>query len=157
MAAGLSLVSGDTVKDKRNQNIPISEDTNDGHYRLGSFSPSNINKFYIAAVNTAPFASDNFHFPTTYFKEINYYTCYFDPQDGLQVFWYKDGNSFIIYVHSQKALAKQSLNLPKFMEGLKLKVVEKTEGVSLLVDTIQNSKIFVNADAESNYIVLQTY
>ena len=156
MAAGLSLVSGDTVKEKRIQNIPVNVNSG-GHERLGSFSPSNINKFYIAAINTALFASDNYNFPNTYFKEINYYVSYFDPSENKgQVYWYKDGNSYVIYMHCQSAYNRLAVKLPDFMEGLKVEIVEKTDGAALLTDTIQNGNLFVTYTNAANYIVLKT-
>ena len=157
MAAGLSLISVDTTKEKRNANIPISEDTTNRHYRLGSFSPSNVNKFYIAAVNTAPFADDNYNFPNTYFKEINYYVSYFDPAENQgQVYWYKDGDKYVIYAHCQSQQDRLEINLPEFMEGLSLEIVEKTDGTTLLTETIQNAKFYVSYTNDSNYIVLKT-
>ena len=155
MAAGLSLVSGDTVKEKRIQNISIG--TGNVHERLGSFSPSNINKFYIAAVNTAPFADDGYNFPNTYFKEINYYVSYFDPTENVgQVYWYKDGSQYVIYAHCQTVQDRISLKLPYFMEGLGVEVVEKTNGATLLSSTIQNGNLYVSYDDNANYIVLKT-
>lgn len=157
MAAGLSLVSGDTIEEKRRQNIPIATST-DGHQRLGSFSPSNTNKFYIAAVNTAPFADDGYNFPNTYFKEINYYVSYFDPSDNVgQVYWYKDGEQYVIYAHCQSVQSRIGINVPDFMEGLGLEIVEQTDGAQLLTSTIQNGQFFVNYNTdEANYIVLKT-
>lgn len=158
MAAGLSLVSGETVPAKRNANIPIATDTSNGHQRLGSFSPSNTNKFYIAAVNTAPFADDNYNFPNTYFKEINYYVSYFDPAANPgQLYWYKDGNSYVIYSHCQTVQNRVALNLPEFMEGLSVEIVEQTDNAVLLTETIQNGKLFVSYNTDdANYIVLRT-
>lgn len=156
MAAGLSLVSGDTVTEKRIQNCPIG--STDEHYRIMLFSPLNINKFYIAAINAAPYADNDYYFPTTLFKEINYYVCYFDPAENTgQVYWYKDGNDYVIYAHCQSAQNRLAINVPEFMEGLKLSVVEKTSNAQLLTDTIQNGKFFVNYNsADANYIVLKT-
>lgn len=158
MAAGLSLVSGDTVTEKRNQNIAVATDTGNHHQRLGSFSPSNTNKFYIAAVNTAPFSDDGYNFPNTYFKEINYYVSYFDPSDNFgQVYWYKDGNSYVIYAHCQDVRDRIALELPEFMEGLSVEIVEKTDNAELLSGTIQNGNLFVSFKTnDSNYIVLKT-
>lgn len=158
MAAGLSLVSGETVPTKRNANIPIATDTSNEHQRLGSFSPSNTNKFYIAAVNTAPFADDNYNFPNTYFKEINYYVSYFDPAANPgQLYWYKDGNSYVIYSHCQTVQNRVALNLPEFMEGLSVEIVEQTDNAVLLTETIQNGKLFVSYNTDdANYIVLRT-
>ena len=157
MAAGLSIVSGDTVPEKRNANIAIVPNSNDDHSRLGSFSPSNINKFYIAAVNSYPFKDDNYNFPNTYFKEINYYVSYFDPAENVgQVYWYKDGNSYVIYAHCQSAQDRIALKLPSFMEGLNVDIVEQTDGATLLSSTIQNGQLFVSYNNDANYIVLKT-
>ena len=156
MAAGLSLVSGDTTTEKRIANMPEGGDNN-GYYRLGSISPSNVNKFYIAAINTAQYEDNDYYLPTTYFKEINYYISYFDPaQNEGQVYWYKDGSSYVIYAHCQSFQEKLAINLPEIMEGLKVEIVEKTDGTTLLTDSICNSKIYVNYTNEANYIVLKT-
>lgn len=158
MAAGLSLVSGETIPAKRNANIPIAPNANDAHYRLGSFSPSNNNKFYIAAINTSPFADDGYNLPNTYFKEINYYISYFDPAANPgQLYWYKDGNSYIIYSHCQSVQSRVPLTLPDFMEGLNVEVVEQTDNAVLLTDTVQNGKLFVSYNTDdANYLVLRT-
>lgn len=156
MAAGLSLVNGDTTTEKRNANIPVGDA--DAHFRLGSLSPSNTNKFYVAAVNTAPFAADGYNFPNTYFKEINYYVSYFDPEENVgQVFWYKDGSSYVIYAHCQSVQNRIALELPDFMEGLSVEVVEQTDGTALLTSTVQNGNLFVNYNTDdANYLVLKT-
>lgn len=158
MAAGLSLVSGETIPAKRNANIPIAPNANDAHYRLGSFSPSNNNKFYIAAINTSPFADDGYNLPNTYFKEINYYISYFDPAANPgQLYWYKDGNSYIIYSHCQSVQSRVALTLPDFMEGLNVEIVEQTDNAVLLTDTVQNGKLFVSYNTDdANYLVLRT-
>lgn len=157
MAAGLSLVSGETIPAKRNANIPIATST-DGHQRLGSFSASNRNKFYIAAINTAPFADDGYNLPNTYFKEINYYISYFDPAANPgQLYWYKDGNSYVIYSHCQSVQSRVPLTLPDFMEGLSVEIVEQTDNAVLLTDTVQNGKLFVSYNTDdANYLVLRT-
>ena len=156
LAAGLSLVSGDTVREKRNVNIPVSSKRN-GYDRLGSFSPSNTNKFYIAAVNTDIFEDDNHNFPVDYFKEINYFVSYFDPAENPwgQVFWYKDGGSYIVYIHCQSTQKNQRVVLPDFMEGLTLQsIVEKTDNAELLTNTITNRSLFVNFNtADGGWIV----
>lgn len=158
MAAGLSLVSGETIPAKRNANIPIAPNANDAHYRLGGFSPSNNNKFYIAAINTSPFADDGYNLPNTYFKEINYYISYFDPAANPgQLYWYKDGNSYIIYSHCQSVQSRVPLTLPDFMEGLNVEIVEQTDNAVLLTDTVQNGKLFVSYNTDdANYLVLRT-
>lgn len=158
MAAGLSLVSGETIPAKRNANIPIAPNAKDAHYRLGGFGPSNNNKFYIAAINTSPFADDGYNLPNTYFKEINYYISYFDPAANPgQLYWYKDGNSYIIYSHCQSVQSRVALTLPDFMEGLNVEIVEQTDNAVLLTDTVQNGKLFVSYNTDdANYLVLRT-
>lgn len=156
MAAGLSLVSGDTIKSKRNQNCLVG--SSDTHYTIGIIYPPMANKFYIAAFNASPFESNDYYFPTTFFKEVNFYVSYFDPDANIgQVYWYKDGNQYVIYCHCQEAAAKTAINVPIEMEGLSLSVVEKTSDASLLTDRVQNGKFFVSyASASANYIVLKT-
>jgi hypothetical protein len=149
LAVGLSLVSGDTVKEKRNENCK------NGSVLL-SFSPANINKFYVSAVNTSPYESG--YYPAGYFKEINYYVSYFDPAENVgQVYWYKDGDRYIIYCHCQNIQRNVGINVPDFMEGLGLFVIENTNGATLSTDTIQGGKFFVDYTTnEANYIVLST-
>lgn len=149
LAAGLSLVSGDTVTAKRNINRPV------GSSLLG-FSPANTNKFYVYATDSSVFESG--YFPVGYFKEINYYVSYFDPAENVgQVYWYKDGSSYVIYAHCQSEQHNLAINVPAIMEGLSLDVVEKTDDAELLTGTIQNGKFFVNYNSDdANYIVLKT-
>lgn len=149
MAAGLSLISGDTVTAKRNINRPVNS-------KLLSFSPSNTNKFYVYATDSSVY--DSGYFPAGYFKEINYYVSYFDPAENKgQVYWYKDGSSYVIYAHCQSAEQNLAINVPAIMEGLSLEVIEKTDDTELLTGTIQNGKFFVNYNSDdANYIVLKT-
>ena len=149
MAAGLSLVSGDTVITKRNINMPVGKE-------IVLFSPTNINKFYVIAVDSSVFPSG--YFPAGFFKEVNYYVSYFDPAENEgQVYWYKDGNDYIIYAHCQSEHQALAINVPKFMDGLGLEIVEKTSDTELLTDRIANGKFFVNYNSsDANYIVLKT-
>lgn len=149
MAAGLSLISGDTVTAKRNINRPVNS-------KLLSFSPSNTNKFYVYATDSSVY--DGGYFPAGYFKEINYYVSYFDPAENVgQVYWYKDGSSYVIYAHCQSAEQNLAINVPAIMEGLSVEVIEKTDDAELLTGTIQNGKFFVNYNSDdANYIVLKT-
>ena len=155
MAAGLSLIKGDTVTAKRIQNIPIGNANK--HYRLGSFSPENGNKFYIAAINTAPFEDTQYYVPGGYFKEIDYYVSYFDPAENPgQVYWYKDGSRYVVYIHTQASGPNMPITLPEVMEGLSLSIVEKTNDITLQSSSVQNGKVFVSVNTVNtvNYIVL---
>lgn len=149
MAAGLSLVSGDTTKERRNINRPVGS-------MLLYLSPSNRNKFYIYATDSSVF--ENGYFPKGYFKEINFYVSYFDPAENVgQVYWYKDGNAYIIYAHCQSINNRLAIRVPDFMEGLKLSIIEKTSDTELLTEVIQNGKFYVSySSSDANYIVLKT-
>ncbi len=155
MAAGLSLVSGETVKEKRIKNCPVGN--KNAHWRLLNFSPSNTNKFYIAAINTAPFEDNDYYLPAGYSKEINYYVSYYDPTENTgQVYWYKDGNDYIIYAHCQEEWESLTINVPSFMDRASLSIVEKTDDTELLSETIQNGKFNVRYNtADANYIVMK--
>ena len=151
MAAGYSLISGDTTNAKRNVNISTDATT-----LSFNTEASNKNKVYFTAFEQGSLSGTTY-FPENYFKEINYYVSFFDPSENVgQVYWYKDGNEYVIYTHCQESKVNQAIKVPDFMEGLHLSVIEKTNGASLLTDTIHNSKFFVNYDNTSNYIVLRT-
>lgn len=154
MAAGLSLVSGDTQTEKRLENIPVGNANT--HYRIGSFSPVNTNKFYISAINTAPFAGQDYHLSPGYHKDINYYVCFFDPKENPgQVYWYQEGDDYVIYAHCQDEHQGHDIHIPTFMNGRSLRVVEKTDGTELLSSTISNGTFTVNyLTNDANYIVL---
>ena len=162
MAAGLSLVSGDTVKSKRIQ--MLASGSSNEHYRMGTFSPSNTNKFYIAAFNTGNYADNQYNLPVGFLKQINCYVSYFDPaqNNGQQVYWYKEGNGYVIYCHSQEEVSEEGgknvlINVPTFMDGLSLSLVEKTDNASLVTETIVNGKFYVNYTGTDHikYIVLK--
>ena len=159
MAAGLSLVSGDTITSKRIQNCAIG-DTNKHRVGSTSFSPTGssglTNKFYVAAINPSNYAENDYYYPLNYFKEVNAYVSYFDPAENVgQVYWYRDGSRYVIYAHCQTVQNNVAINVPPFMEGLRLSVVEKTTNADLLTDNIHNGKFFVNYNSnDANYIVL---
>ena len=156
MASGYSLVSGDTVKAKRLQSIPVATEINSWN-RLCTLGTNYINMFYNTAFNAVPYKNQDYYLPTSFFKQINFYVCYFDPAENVgQVYWYKDGNRYLIYAHCQTAQNKLTINVPEEMNGLNLTVVEKTADTELLTDVIQNGSFLVNYNsADANYIVLE--
>ena len=156
MSAGLSLITGDTRQEKRCENIPYGDKRTDTTARLGLFSPSNNNKFYISAINASPFADRSYYLPVGYHREIDYYVSFFDPSANEgQVYWYKDGNRYVIYAHCQTQHDKLDITVPDFMNGCTLRVVEKTSSTELLSTTVQDGHFSVKyADAAANYIVL---
>lgn len=154
MAAGLSLVSGSTQKENRLADLPVGSDNT--HYYIGIFSPENINKFYIAAFNTAPYSEDDYYLPCGFHRDIDYYVCFFDPaaNEG-QVYWYKDGNRYVIYAHCQTQHDKLDITVPDIMNGCILHIVEKTPSAELLSETILDGRFSVKyADSAANFIVL---
>ena len=154
MSAGLSLVKGDTRPEKRCANITYEDDNVD--LFLARFTPSNNNKFYVCATNTSRFADHSYVFPVGYSRELDYYVSFFDPaaNEG-QVYWYKDGNRYIIYAHSQTQHDRLDITVPDFMNGCTLDVVEKTSSTELLSTTVQDAHFSVKySDDAANYIVL---
>ena len=153
MAVGYSLINGDTKTEKRIQNCLIGDDS---YHRLMEFHPGgNPNKCYMYAVNASPF--NDYYFPNNFFKEVNYYVSYFDiSKNNCFVYWYKDGNKYVIYVHNVNDIkTRLAINVPEFMEGLSLNIVEITSNSELLTEIIQNSKFFVNFNStDCNYIVV---
>jgi hypothetical protein len=76
------------------------------------------------------------------------------------VYWYKDGNSYVIYCHAQEASnGAIAINVPEFMEGLNLTIVEKTDDASLVSETITNGKFYVEytGEGQAKYIVLKVH
>ena len=154
MSAGLSLISGDTRPEKRCESILYGD--KDRAYRLALFSPSNNNKFYVSAINASPFEDRSYYIPVGYNHEIDYYVSFFDPSTNEgQVFWYKDGDRYIIYAHCQTQHNKLDITVPDCMNGSRLRIVEKTSSAELLSDEIQDGCFTVKySDDSSNYIVL---
>ena len=152
-ASGLSLIRGITVDSLRNKVFKVYKT---GDRDLLSCSPSNNNKAYFKVLADSHF--ENSIIPANYKAQFSTYLCYFDPMANEgQVYWYKDGNNYVIYAHYQEAQNKQAINLPKEMEGKRVEIIDKTDGITLLTDIVETGRIYLNADAtDHNYIVLKT-
>lgn len=152
-ASGLSLIRGITVDSLRNKVFQVYEA---GDRDLLDCSPSNRNKAYFKVLADSHF--ENSIIPANYKAQFSTYLCYFDPMANTgQVYWYKDGEDYIIYAHYQEEHNKLAINLPKEMEGLSVDVVDKTDGITLLTNEIKNGQVYITADAtDHNYIVLKT-
>ncbi len=150
-ASGLSLVRGASLKSKRNEYILVG--SGDANVSL-SMNASLRNKGYckiITTGNTNKFTNNVLY--AGFVENFSTYFCYFDPtaNDG-QVYWYKDGNGYIIYGHWQSAVGHTVINVPSEMDGLQVEVVEVTMNgaapcVSLLTDNIANGKFYVNVES----------
>ena len=147
-ASGLSLTRGMTVDSVRNTLIPSGS-------QCYNNSIGQNNKMYITAISSDTYTGNLL--PTTLVGTISSYFSYYDPNANEgQVYWYKDGNGYVVYAHSQTASSKRALSLSKSMEGLSVEVVDTTEGMGLLTDVVVNGKVYVSADnAQNNYIVLK--
>jgi hypothetical protein len=148
MAGGCSLVRGITVAEKRNLYNPSGG--------CCSYGGSTLNKFYPILLRSSGFV--NGIIDDTFIDELSCYYCWFDPNTNEgQVYWYKDGSKYIVYVHNQQSHAKLAVNLPSFMNGLVVgEVVEKTNGASLLTNQVVSNRLYVGFDTSSNvanYIV----
>lgn len=119
-------------------------------------SYSNRNKFYISLIIGEYFEHNAL--PAGFIETFSTYFSYFNPESNVgQVYWYKDGNGFVIYAHYQTANTNVPVNLPSEMDGLQVEVVEKTDGVTLVTDSIANGRVYVTTDSsDHNYIVLKT-
>jgi hypothetical protein len=153
-ASGLSLTRGVTRDNIRNMLFPIESGA--GSYEVLTISPPNYNKAYFRVITAQTF--ENGIIPSSYIGQYSTYLTYFDPMANTgQVYWYKDTDGYVIYAHYQEAHERLSINLPKEMEGLSVEVVDKTDGVTLITDFIENGKLYLTADStDHNYIVLKT-
>lgn len=151
-ASGLSLTRGITVDAERNINIPLYES---GYEDCISCSAALTNKVYLKGIIKDHYANNVL--PASFIGLFSTYLCYFNPNENEgQVYWYKDGNGYVVYAHSQSAGSKRALNLPIDMEGLSVEVVDKTNGMTLVTDIVVNGRVYISANsAQNNYIVLK--
>lgn len=151
MVGGCSLLRGLSKNEVRNQYVPVGQNT------CTYGGDSTKNKFYPKLLQSAAFS--NGIIGNDFINEMSCFFCWFYPTEDGQVFWYKDGDDFIVYVHSQSDVDKMAVNLPLFMEGLVAgDVIEKTDGASLLTDQVVGGRLYVSFDTTSdvaNYIVIK--
>ena len=150
-AGGGSLIRGLSRDSEHNILVPVNQNT---MTYGGSSTP---NKFYPKLIQAAGF--DGGVVPSSFIKNFTCYYCWFNPNENNgQVYWYKDGDKFIVYIHCQETISKMPVNLPNFMNGKTVtEVVEKTEGASLLTEKVGSSRLYVSFDASedaANYIVI---
>ncbi len=147
-ASGLSLTQGLSADKSRIKYIPMET--------MSIFmSPSNRNKMYIKAINKEAFKKGLL--PKGFKAEFHSYFTYFDPAQNIgQVFWYKDGDEFYIYAHYQSKHEDVLINLPAMMNGYVLSVVDKTEGVELKSNKVEDKSLYLNYTTDdANYIVIR--
>lgn len=151
-ASGFSLTKGETTDIKRKEHIPIY---GSGYEDCISCSASLTNKVYLKAIVKDTFENDVL--PASFICCISSYLSYFNPNENIgQVYWYKDTDGYVVYAHYQEAHNKVEVNLPTEMDGLSTTVIDKTTGVELLTDFVENGKLYLNVDSsDHNYIVMK--
>lgn len=147
-ASGFSLLGSGAVSSKRLANV--------GTDIFLSIANDGRNKLYFRVISGQGAVGQVL--PKDFTIGYNYYHCYFNPKENdALVYWYKDGESYVIYVHAFATMASCKVNLPDFLDGKNLAVVEKTDDAELLTETVIDKAFFVKfASASPNYIVLKT-
>lgn len=148
-ASGMSLTRGLTVKEKQNENIAMGK-------QCLRFNPPGVNKSYFFSIDSSKFP--NSIIPKDFYGEINYYFTYFNPEEnkGLYVYPYKDGNKWVIYIHTNELYNKKEIKLPSYLENKEFKVLEQSN-IDLLSDSVINSTINIstpNASENGKYLVI---
>lgn len=143
-AAGYSLLNSLTVNERRKHLTGMAF----------MFSQDERNKFYIDAINyQGKYGSI---LPAGFVGNFNFYYSYFNPSENeARVYWYKDGCSYIVYVHCFEKNDSMYINLPDRMEALTATIIECTAGCELLTDTVANGRLFASFPVGANYMVLQ--
>lgn len=151
-ASGLSLTRGITKDSVRNTVFPKGSTT--GLISI-THTTGYTNKAYFKVLVGSAFENDII--PAGYIAQFSTYLSYFNPKANKgQVYWYKDGNGYVVYAHYQDANTNLAINLPDEMEGLSVEVVDKTDGVTLLTDIISNGRVYITSNsANNNYIVFK--
>lgn len=144
-AAGYSLISGLTPNEKR-------KDLTSGCFQ---FSQDERNKLYIKCMDHYKF--DRAVLPAGFVGNFNFYYCYFNPAlSPVKTHWYKEGNRYIVYMHSFEAHETVDIPLPEAMDGMVVQsIIENTDGSSLKTDTVAGGKLIAKFPEGSNYIVAQ--
>lgn len=152
MAGGCSLTRGLSVDSVRNVNVHIGRN-NVTYGGDGTVA----NKFYPKLLDTESFDGP---VDTTFVAEMSGYFSWFDPNSNdCLVYYYKDEDSYIVYVHTFESMPKVEIHLPEHLEGMVVDgVIEKTAGSSLLTEQVVGGKLLASFNTEkgiANYIVLR--
>lgn len=88
------------------------------------------------------------------------YRQYFNPsafKNATNVYWHKEGDSYLLYADYHKAVENDVINLPDYLSGKKITVIEKTPSVKLLTkDKIPADGLRLSIGKEAyGYIVLK--
>lgn len=153
LASGVSLVKGISTDEYRNTQISVNSTTN-----FAATFGNPANKFYPRVLTSEGFK--NGLVDTNFIKEFSCYYHWFDPNksDKVNVFWYKDGSKYIIYIHTFVTVDKATVTLPAFMEGMTVdSIVENSNNSNeFITNTVINNTLYVNMKTNNNlgtYIV----
>ena len=87
------------------------------------------------------------------------YKQYFNPQlepDATDLFWHREGNSWLVYMDFHKELKDKLIRLPAHLAGKKITVVEKTPSLTLHAkDTVPAGGIRLDVAGKHGYLVLK--
>ena len=87
------------------------------------------------------------------------YKQYFNPQlepDATDLFWHREGNSWLVYMDFHKELKNKFIRLPSRLAGKKITVVEKTPSLTLHAkDTVPAGGIRLDVAGKHGYLVLK--
>lgn len=151
-ASGLSLISGDSVDAKRAAAVGSNQTCLQWN--------ASLHKAYFQIFKGAHYK--NGVLPAGSCFEVVSYFVHWNPDKnpGQQVYWYKDGDSWVVYAHCQEKMQNVQINLPDYMEGLKATVVEKTAGAALLTSVVKNGQLKCQYSSAgetmlNNYLVLE--
>jgi len=147
-AGGHSLVRGMSVKSVRNNYIAMN-------HQVGSWYPAAGNKFYNNILQTTN-EEDNI-LPASFIGEFEGFMCWYKPVNGVQCFYHRTKEGYVVYIHTNQTISKGFVSLPDWMNNMAVDAtVEKTSGIELKTNTIVDGKMFFSSDnsiVEYNYVV----
>lgn len=167
LAGGMSITRGITVPAVKNNQISINtastpnEQFNNLCIRWIRDAGNKIYFRHFLGIGDED-EYQNSHITTDFTSVATGYISIFDPNNnpGQQVFWYKEGDYWIVFCHTQTLTGKTEVKLPVIFEGMNvIETIEKTAGTKLLTDVVTNGKVYVkykaNTSGQANFIVFK--
>lgn len=149
-AGGHSLVRGMSAKAVRNNYIDM------GH-QVGTWNPAAGNKHYNNILLDT--GEEGNMVTPSFINEFEGYMCWYVPRDGIHVFYHRSKDGYVVYIHTSVGAEKAPAKLPDWMNNLGVfEVVEKTEGIELLTNTVIDGCLYFSSDTtdqQYNYIVVR--
>ena len=144
VAGGVSMLRGISRSSVRSANIG-------NNYRVARWSPSSGNKYYMYIIK------DDRTIQDTFLGDYESFMCWYKPENDVQSFFYKEGNEYILYIHTKSVHAKEAVKVPSLMNGLSVKSVveQSSNNISYLNDIIVDGKLYINSGSDYEYIVLK--